>query len=70
MDSRLEHKLNLESHVWMLASSFRICRDKSLKATDYSKQNTGNASDEEIKNFSNCVSKHLKAVALFPSMLD
>lgn len=70
MDSRLENKTNLESHVWVLASNFRICRERTLKNTNYTQANSANATDDEIKNFSNCVAKHLKAVALFPSVLN
>ena len=70
MDSRLENKTNLENHVWVLGSNFRICRERTLKNTNYTQANSADLSADELKNFSNCVAKHLKAVALFPSVFN
>jgi hypothetical protein len=67
---RLESKLNLEGHVWLLTGVFKTCKDRTIKNTNYSNAASANATDDEIKQFTNCVTKNLKAVALFPSIIN
>ena len=70
MERNLEDKTNLEAHVWLLTSSFKICRDRTLKNTNYGQQNSAITTEEEQRSFANCVTKHLKSVALFPSIIN
>ena len=67
---RVQDKLNLEAHVWTLSAIYKNCKDRSIKNANYSNAASGNATDEEIKQFTNCVTKNLKAVALFPSIIN
>ena len=67
---RVQDKLNLEAHVWTLSAIYKNCKDRSIKNANYSNPASGNATDEEIKQFTNCVTKNLKAVALFPSIIN
>ena len=66
---RLQDKLNLESHVWALTGIFKTCKDRTIKNANWSNANSAIASEEEIKQFSNCVTKSLKAIALFPATI-
>ena len=66
----LQSKLNLEAHVWILSAAFKTCKDRTLKNTNYSTPASANASDEEIRQFTNCVTKHFKAIALAPSIVE
>jgi hypothetical protein len=70
MDSRLESTLNLEAHVWTLSSVFTVCRERAIKNVNYHHANSGALSDEEVRSFANCVTKHVKAIALFPSVIN
>lgn len=45
----LESKLNLESHVWVLASTFKVCKDRTMKNTNYANAASANATEEEIR---------------------
>lgn len=47
MENILEHRINIESHVWLLTSSFKLCRDRTLKNTNYSQASSAYATDEE-----------------------
>ncbi len=67
---RVEDKLNLEAHVWLLSGVFKSCKDRTMKASDFNKPGSGVASDEELRQFTNCVTKNLKAVALFPATIN
>jgi hypothetical protein len=67
---RVQDKVNLESHVWLLAGIFKNCKDRTQKNTNWSQAASANATDDEIKSFSNCVVKNLKAVALFPTAIE
>ena len=67
---RVQDKLNLESHVWTFSAIFKNCKDRASKTTNYANPASANASDEEIKQFTNCVTKNLKAIALFPSIIN
>ena len=67
---RVQDKLNLEAHVWTLSAVFKTCKDRTIKNTNYSTPASANATDDEFKQFSNCVTKNLKAIALFPSIIN
>ena len=67
---RVQDKLNLEAHVWTLSGVFKTCKDRTTKNTNYTTPASGNATDEEMKQFTNCVTKNLKAIALFPSIIN
>lgn len=67
---RVQDKLNLEAHVWTLSAIFKTCKDRTMKNTNYTNPASANATDDEFKQFSNCVTKNLKAVALFPSIIN
>ena len=47
MEKSLEDRVNLEAHVWLLASTFKICRDRTIKNTNYSQAASAKVSDEE-----------------------
>ncbi len=66
---RVQDKLNLESHVWLLSGVFKNCKDRTIKNSNWSQAASANATEDELKQFSNCVTKNLKAVALFPSVI-
>ena len=67
---RVADKLILESHVWVLTGIFKNCKDRTQKNTNWSQPASGTATDDEIKQFSNCVTKNLKAVALYPTVIE
>jgi hypothetical protein len=67
---RVQDKLNLEAHVWTFSAIYKNCKDRTNKNTNYSNPASANATDDEIKQFTNCVTKNLKAVALFPSIIN
>lgn len=67
---RLQDKLNLEGHVWTLTAAFKTCKDRSIKNANWSQAASAQATDEEMKTFNNCIVKHLKAIALFPSTIN
>lgn len=67
---RVQDKFNLESHVWALTAVYKTCKDRTVKNTNYSNAASANATDDELKQFSNCVTKNLKAIALFPSIIN
>jgi len=67
---RVQDKINLESHVWLLAGIFKNCKDRTAKNVNWSQAASANPTDDEIKQFSNCVAKNLKGVALFPSLIE
>jgi hypothetical protein len=69
MDTKLQDKINIESNVWTQAMTFKLCKDRVLKNPDFSKPNSGVASEEELRQFSNCVTKSFKSIVLFPSVL-
>lgn len=59
-------KTTLESHVWVFSGIFKNCKDRVIKNANYTSEASAKATDEEIKSFSNCVAKNIKAVALYP----
>lgn len=63
-------KENLEVGVWQFSSTFRICRDRAFKQVNYTAQGSGALSEEELKTFTNCVTKNFKAISLFPSIIE
>ena len=67
---RVQDKVNLESHVWLLAGIFKNCKDRTVKNANWNQPASANATEDEIKAFSNCVTKNLKAVALFPTVIE
>jgi hypothetical protein len=69
MDQR-EAKDNLEINVWQFSSTFKLCRDRAFKQANYSVQGSGQVSEEELKLFSNCVTKNFKAISLFPAIIQ
>jgi hypothetical protein len=70
MESKLLHKTNLEANIWAYNNIFKVCRDRSLKNTNYNQAASALATDEELRQFTNCCTKHLKAAALFPSVIN
>jgi len=70
MNKSIEDKINLESHVWLLTGVFKTCKDRTIKNQNWSQPSSAQASEEELKQFGNCVRKSLKAVALFPSTIQ
>ena len=70
MDSNLIDKLNLEAHVWTLNNSFKLCRERALKNNNFHQPNSAQATEDELKTFTNCVTKSVKAIALFPTILN
>ena len=70
MDHSLQGKVNIEGHVWLLSSTFKNCKDQVVKKANYNQPASANSSDEELRLFSNCVTKSLKAVALFPASIN
>ncbi len=67
---RVQDKLNLEAHVWTLSAIYKNCKDRSTKNSNFANAASGTATDDEIKQFTNCVTKNLKAIALFPSIIN
>lgn len=68
--NRVQEKVNLEAHVWVLSSVFKTCKDRAIKNTNYANPASGVATDDEVKQFTNCVTKNLKAIALYPSIIN
>lgn len=48
-------KAQLESQVWLYAASFKNCKDRTAKTVDYTKPASAVASEDELKQFSNCI---------------
>jgi hypothetical protein len=67
---RVQDKVNLEAHVWTLTGVFKTCKDRTMKNTNWAQPASAQASDDEIKQFANCVTKSLKAIALFPTTIE
>lgn len=67
---RVQDKLNLEAHAWGFTAIFKNCKDRSIKNANYTNPASANATDEEIKQFTNCVTKNFKAIALYPSIIN
>ena len=68
--NNIEDKLNVEAHVWLLTGIFKTCKDRSIKNANWAQAASGQATEDELKQFGNCVKKSLKAVALFPSVIQ
>lgn len=68
--NRVQEKINLEAHVWVLSSVFKTCKDRAIKNTNYANPASAVATDDEVKQFTNCVTKNLKAIALYPSIIN
>lgn len=66
---RIGDKLNLEAHVWVLTGIFKTCKDRTIKNSNWAQANSAVATEEETKQFTNCVTKSLKAVALYPTTI-
>jgi len=67
---RIEDRINLEAHVWVLSSIYKSCKDRSIKNANFNQPASGTATDDEMKVFTNCVTKSLKGIALFPSIIN
>jgi hypothetical protein len=66
---RVQDKINMESHIWLFSGIFKNCKDRTIKNANWAQPASAKATEDEIKQFSNCVSKNLKAVALFPAVI-
>ena len=49
---RVQEKLNFEAHVWLLSEIYSNCKTRATKNVNWSNPASGNATDEELKNFS------------------
>ena len=67
---RTQEKLNLEAHVWLLSEIYSNCKTRSIKNANWTNPDSGNATEEELKNFTNCVTKSFKGIALYPTIIN
>ena len=65
-----QEKVNIEAHVWLFAEIFNNCKNRATKNSNWSQPASGNPTDEEVKAFTNCITKSFKGVALFPSIIN
>ena len=56
MDSRHE-KENFEALASHFFNIYMGCRDKTMKTSNFSQAGTDRPSDEELRNFKNCITK-------------
>ena len=63
-------KTNIESHVWIFSGIFKNCKDRAVKNANWSQEASAKATEEEIKQFSNCIAKNIKAMALYPTIFE
>ena len=68
--NRGQDKLNIEANVWLLSEVFNFCKTRATKNSNWSNAASANASEEEIKQFTNCVIKSFKGVAMFPTIIN
>ena len=66
----LHNRANFEANVWTFTAIFKTCKDRAIKNSNWSQAASANTTDEEIKQFTNCVTKSFKAVALYPSISE
>ena len=67
---RAQEKLNIEAHVWLMSEIFNNCKTRATKNSNWSQPASGVATEEEVKQFTNCVTKSFKGIALFPSIIN
>jgi hypothetical protein len=67
---RGQDKLSIEGNVWLLSEIFNNCKARATKNSNWSNPASANVTDEEIKQFTNCVTKSFKGVALFPTIIN
>ena len=67
---RAQEKLNIEGNVWLLAEIFNNCKTRATKNSNWNNPASAIATEEELKQFSNCVTKSFKGVALFPTIIN
>jgi hypothetical protein len=69
MDNTHE-KLNIEAHVWLMSGIFNNCKNRATKNSNWNQPASAVATEEELKQFTNCITKSFKGVALFPSIIN
>ena len=67
---RTQEKLNMEAHVWLMSEIFNNCKTRATKNSNWSQPASGVATEDELKQFTNCVTKSFKGIALFPSIIN
>jgi hypothetical protein len=67
---RPQDKVNIEAHVWLMSEIFNNCKNRATKNSNWSQPASAAATEEELKQFTNCVTKSFKGIALFPSIIN
>jgi hypothetical protein len=60
----------MEAHVWLMSEIFNNCKTRATKNSNWSQPASGVATEDELKQFTNCVTKSFKGIALFPSIIN
>jgi hypothetical protein len=70
MDDHRITKEVMEMHVWQFDHIFKNCKERTMKNTNWTQAASGKATEEELRQFTNCVTKNIKAIAVYPTIID